>query len=165
MHVTSILWKEHQTRARTKADPIIVFTTESVNIVRERHEFINNATLRQGFPFPLNFVTNSKDVTPDTGFAKSRPRVNFTADEAMLSAISSLKAQMATRVTIGNCCSNFHTLLGDFLAEGLGATTENTFACLQEMKDPEYQVCCGWFRGCKERRAEALRNRSLTMAA
>jgi hypothetical protein len=66
----------------------------------------------------------------------------------MLSAISSLKAQLLPRITIGNCCSNFHTLLNDFLSEGCGAASDNTFLCLQENEDPILRVCCGWHKKC-----------------
>ena len=48
-------------------------------------------------------------------------------DANMLSSMSSLKAQLLPRLSIGNCCSNFHTLLSDFLVEGCGAASENTF--------------------------------------
>jgi hypothetical protein len=66
----------------------------------------------------------------------------------MLSAMSSLKAQLLPRITIGNCCSNFHALLNDFLSEGCGAASENRFLCLQEYEDPALRVCCGWHKQC-----------------
>jgi hypothetical protein len=67
----------------------------------------------------------------------------------MISALSSLKAQLLPRVSIGNCCSNFHVLLNDFLSEGCGAASTNTFRCIQESDDPLLVICCGWHHDCK----------------
>lgn len=78
------------------------------------------------------------------------------ADTIMISALSSLKAQLLPRLSIGNCCSNFHILLNDFLFEGCGAASFNTFHCIQETEDPLLKVCCGWHRDCQERKKELL---------
>ena len=83
------------------------------------------------------------------------------ADEVMVSALSSFKAQLLPRVSIGNCCSNFHVLLNDFLSEGCGAARDNTFVCLQEYDDPLLRVCCGWHPECKEEKKQLLLDMSL----
>ena len=71
-------------------------------------------------------------------------------DANMLSSMSSLKAQLLPRLSIGNCCSNFHTLLSDFLVEGCGAASDNAFTCLQEYDgDPLLRVCCSWHKECR----------------
>jgi hypothetical protein len=126
-------------------------------MVKEQKEFEKNATLQQDFPFRFKFLTNNFDVTPDSGFVKDiQQTMNFTADDSMLSAVTSLKFQLLPRVSLGNCCSNFHVLLNDFLVEGLGAASENSFKCFQEFTDPRLKICCGWHKECKKDRAEAL---------
>ena len=126
-------------------------------MVKEQKEFEKNVTLQQDFPFHFKFLTNNFDVTPDSGFVKDiQQTMNFTADDSMLSAVTSLKFQLLPRVSLGNCCSNFHVLLNDFLVEGLGAASENSFKCFQEFEDPRLKICCGWHKECKKARAEAL---------
>jgi len=66
----------------------------------------------------------------------------------MLSSISSLKLQLMARVSIGNCCSNFHAMLSDLMLAGCGAASDNKFMCLQEYDDPLLRVCCGWHKQC-----------------
>lgn len=78
----------------------------------------------------------------------------------MLSAMSSLKAQLLPRISIGNCCSNFHVLLNDLLSEGCGAASDNKFLCLQEYDDPALRVCCGWHSDCKQQKADFLKSRA-----
>jgi hypothetical protein len=158
MRGTTQLWQEHQNRTGIdRPNPAVVFTSEAKGMVREQREFATNATLQQDFPLRFQFLTNNFDVTPDTGFVKEIKRtMTYTADESMLSAVTSLKFQLLPRVSLGNCCSNFHVLLNDFLVEGLGAASENSFQCLQEFKDPRLKICCGWHHECKKVRAAAL---------
>ncbi len=78
------------------------------------------------------------------------------ADAIMISALSSLKAQLLPRLSIGNCCSNFHILINDFLFEGCGAASSSTFHCIQETEDPLLMVCCGWHHDCHLRKKELL---------
>jgi len=151
------LWKEYHNTTNTNSDPVVVFTSEATKMVQEQQEFASNTTLHDDFSFRFSFLTNHKDVTPDSGFVQDiRKLTNFTADESMLSAVTSLKFQLLPRVSLGNCCSNFHVLLSDFLMEGLGAASDNGFHCLQEFDDPRLKVCCGWHKQCKKDRAQAL---------
>jgi hypothetical protein len=159
MQGTTQLWQEHQnTTGMNRPNPAVVFTSEAKGMVQEQKEFATNATLQQDFPFRFQFFTNNFDVTPDTGFVQDnkKTKMSFTADESMLSAVTSLKFQLLPRVSLGNCCSNFHVLLNDFLVEGLGAASENSFKCLQEFKDPRLKICCGWHHECKKKRAAQL---------
>jgi hypothetical protein len=64
-----------------------------------------------------------------------------------------------------NCCSNFHVLLADLLAAGCGAASEHALHCLQEHPDPQYQVCCGWFPKCKEKKRLAIEQMELATTA
>lgn len=184
MQVTSALWQNHIENGEKKlstVDPTVVFTTESTSVVKEQQSFVADNG-EANFPFKFEFITNTKDVTPDSGFMKdigerkisivsnNFSKINYLrrttfylhallslvynkdvisdADSIMLSAMSSLKAQLLPRITIGNCCSNFHTLLNDFLSEGCGAASDNKFLCLQEYEDPRLRVCCGWHKKC-----------------
>lgn len=112
--------------------------------------------------YNFQFLLNTHDVTPDTGFIAHMHRTHPTiqADDAMLSSISSFQAQLMTRVTLGNCCSHYHHLLNDFLQEGCGAASDNAFMCLQESQDPTLRVCCAWHTNCirKYKNRSGLRN-------
>jgi hypothetical protein len=122
-------------------------------MVHEHRAFVSNVTAQSSLPYKFHVLSNERDVTPNTGFvlsATDKQNATFTADEALLSAMSSLKLQLLARVTVGNCCSNFHVLLADFLAGGCGSANINAFHCLQEHDDPNFRVCCGWFKNCVE---------------
>jgi len=146
----------------------IVVTSESRQIFRELQDYAARMSnyssaepLSDSDAFRARFVTNHRDIAQDTGYLEDviGPRSNvskslITADEAMVSALSSLKAQLQTRVTIGNCCSNFHLLLKDLLDEGCGSAVENSFQCLQDHEDEAFRVCCAWDKSprCQTRR-------------
>ena len=92
----------------------------------------------------------SQHLSPSSVWLKRGMGMAADPDANMLSSMSSLKAQLLPRLSIGNCCSNFHTLLNDFLLEGCGAASENTFTCLQEYNgDPLLRVCCSWHKECR----------------
>ena len=126
----------------TESSGSILFTSEASEMVQAQREYRSNRT----------FVTNTRDITPDTGFL-SKSKID--TDEAMLSAMASLQLQLHGHVTVGNCCSNFHVLLADLLMEGCGV--ENTFLCLQENEDMALRICCGWQAECKAARAAFLK--------
>ena len=136
-------WKEHLNSTGTEMDnpidPTIVFTTESKNIVREYLNFSkSNETLTS---IPFSFITNKHDVTPDSG-ALFQLNESVVADNAMLSSISTLQLQLATRISVVNCCSAFHRVIASFLLEGAGAASASKIHCLQEEQDPELRICC-----------------------
>lgn len=140
--------------------PTIIFTSESNDMVREQHEFIaklsdRNSSISSEFT-SFRIVSNTLDVTQDTGQVKNKPSNNISADSAMLSALSSLKFQLLARVTLGNCCSNFHVLLADLLAAGCGAARTNNFYCMQENEDPNLRICCGWQKWCFAAKQQAI---------
>jgi hypothetical protein len=72
MQVTSALWQKHteqDTGSSNRIDPTVVFTTEATSMVKEQQAFVaQNGESK--FPFKFDFVTNTKDVTPDSGFMK-----------------------------------------------------------------------------------------------
>lgn len=159
------LWSKHVGGVNTPPSPMsVIVTSESKQVLREQANYsFHQPSSLHADSFPIRFVTNHLDVFQDTGYLKDVINTNiapFTADQAMLSAISSLKLQLLTRVTLGNCCSNFHLLLKDLLDTGCGATIENSFQCLQDDENPEFRVCCAWDRSplCQARRKQRKEN-------
>ena len=69
MQVTSNLWQKHIEATGQKVDPTVVFTTEATGMVKEQQSFVAENGQRK-YPFKFNFVTNTEDVTPDSGFMK-----------------------------------------------------------------------------------------------
>jgi hypothetical protein len=145
----------------------VLLTSESRNVFREQKEFLQNTALRDATsPFAFRIITNSEgDAHPikDNWRDHSPLLLNFTADQNMIAALSSLQIQLLAKYTIGNCCSNFHQLLFDFLKAGCGkvsaATTTTTTIisgqgaeCLQSNENPELRLCCGRIElpHCKE---------------
>jgi hypothetical protein len=163
MRVASKMWKRHGpstaiSNVDVDADPSIVFTTESTAMQEEQRLFATNTSARSRYP-AFQFVTNSHDVTPDSGRFRDVAK-NVSADEAMLSAFSSLQLQLTARVSIGNCCSNFHRMLQDYLIEGCGAASDSYFHCLQEDDDPELRVCCFKSKSCIATRQRQIMERN-----
>ena len=154
MEAGSEVWTRHLNTTSISMprmmDATVVFTTESKAIRQEQREFVSNASAAESFPFQFRFVANKHDVTPDTGYLPNRPNEDgMTADQAMLSSISSFQAQLMARATVGNCCSHYHHLLNDALSEGCGAARDNLYMCLQESDNPMLRVCCAWHPNCK----------------
>jgi len=155
MEAAAEAWSRHQNssdwiHSDGGIHPTIVFTTESRAIVSAQQSYVKSAADSDLVDF--RFLTNPFDVTPDTGFFADASRSgNLTADEAMVSSLSSLQTQLLARTTVGNCCSHYHHLLNDFLSEGCGATEENDYMCLQESSNPELRVCCAWHSDCNRK--------------
>ena len=102
-------------------------------------------------------IANDKDVAQGTGNPKEYNKMtlrNVSADDIMLSTMTSLNMQLMAAHTVGNCCSNFHKLMIEFLSHGCGAAPRNKFDCLQDNENPEFRLCCQWSRNkeCKVRR-------------
>jgi hypothetical protein len=147
MHKTEFL-KSHSDQNKTKQNDLstsIIVTSEAPNVHKAQVDF-----QRQGFhknlSFPFEFVNNGFDLHQGSGNPsdlKSR-QANMTSDDIMLSSISTLKVQLHARYTVGNCCSNFHLLLFDFLKGGCGASKNQKAECLQDSELPEFRLCCEW---------------------
>jgi hypothetical protein len=155
------LWDSTFGKSKSKRRDVVL-TTESQQIANEQQLFASGSS-------SIRFITNHLDVTQDTGyfevnFAAANNASQATPDAIMLSALSSLKLQLKSRVTLGNCCSNFHLLLKDLLSAGCGGSPENTFQCLQRHQNPAYRICCAWDKSveCQARRVE---NATLSTAA
>ena len=141
-------WKEGKGRH-------IILTSESMEILQARHRY--NAD--ESFPFTL--IANNNDVAQGTGNPIEYKKMarNVTADDIMLSTMSSLSMQLMATWTVGNCCSNFHKLIMEFLSRGCGAAQKNYFECLQDNENPEFRLCCQWSRNqeCKDKRMDLAR--------
>ena len=123
-------------------------TTEDKALFTQRLEYnISSSSSSTGYHFPLEFVVNENDSFQSTG---NTAVFRDAADDIMLSSLIALKMQFHAAVVYGNCCSNFHLLLFDFLREGCGLATK--VKCLQETTD--YNVCCSWTRSAA---CEAIR--------
>ena len=162
MKVMTVIWRKKLGATHNTTN--IILTTESQSVMDEMRNF--DADLKQTVPFSYRFITNEQDVMQGTGLAKSFESGNITADDVMLSSVAALKLQLMARYTVGNCCSNFHILLFDFLRDGCGssqATVATT--CLQEMEEPEFRVCCSWDKSeeCRAKRQEADKQLSTIM--
>jgi hypothetical protein len=149
----SELWMEHQKHNNQSAHETrwtnVVVTSESKEVVQKisERDFSAKTTLENNLFDHVRLITNPHDITQDTGyFGDIHSEISgFSRDEAMISAMSSLKAQLSTRVALGNCCSNFHLLMKDLFDIGCGAFDEqNSFQCLQDHKNPDFRVCCSW---------------------
>jgi hypothetical protein len=76
MQVASDMWQKHAKKSGLQIDPTVVFTTEATSMVEEQKAFVaQNQTQR--YPFNFEFVTNTKDVTPDSGFMKEIGKVSL----------------------------------------------------------------------------------------
>ena len=123
----------------------IIVTSESAQVQEEQQLYLKGDSVNES-PMPFQFVNNDFDLHQGTGNPEMMTSrvTNATHDEFMLSAISSLKLQLHARYTVGNCCSNFHLLLFDFLEEGCGPAKDQKAECMQENEDPEFRLCCRW---------------------
>ena len=154
MQIARNLSLKNKTKSRQIAEEEmrnIILTSESKEMLQARHRY--NAD--ENFPFTL--IANDKDVAQGTGNPREYNKMNsrnITADDIMLSTMSSLNMQLMAAHTVGNCCSNFHKLMMEFLSRGCGAAPRNKFECLQENKNPEFRLCCQWSSNqeCKDKR-------------
>lgn len=121
----------------------VLVTSELPNIMELANNFSANDMYLKKLPFHPIWITNTNDVHQGNGSTK-RPILSHgaTADDIMLSILSSFKLQMNAASTVGNCCSNFHQTLFHLLRGGCGLHIENKGQCLQDRNESIYQLCC-----------------------
>lgn len=150
MKLAKLLWKD----ALKSPDQLasLVLTTEDTRIMSAREEYEGSES------FPFRFIVNTNDTLQGNG---NPGHFGNQADHVMLSSLVSLKLQLRTKFVVGNCCSNFHLVLFDFLHEGCGTVARVKPMCLQEHQDPEYFLCCKWTRTefCNDQRAKRKQER------
>ena len=132
----------------------IMLTSEAKGILKQGAEWNQQSQPTPDWQrAPLHFLHNDRDIAQGTGFMMRTPLEQ--RDEIMLSSLSSFRAQLTHRVVLGNCCSNWHKLMGMVLQAGCGRHWDAEFTCLQQHPDPQFRLCCGWTNTqfCQDRRA------------
>ena len=136
----------------------IILTSESLDVLEAKKAFHQeNSTSRQNLSFPFRFITNSFDVLQNTGNPSKMSSEENNMEDIILSTLTSLKMQFYAKYSVGNCCSNHHLLLFDFLAAGCGAgATDHVANCMQDHEEEKFRICCGWTKTdeCLSRRME-----------
>ena len=140
-HHVAMKKKVHQSRMKAS----IIITSEANDIYKSQKIYQDQGS-QVNISFPYQFINNRFDIQQGTGNPNKIKDIseNITLDDLMLSSISSLKVQLYARYSFGNCCSNFHLLLFDFLRGGCGAAEEQVAECLQDNADPVFRLCCQW---------------------
>jgi hypothetical protein len=150
MELAMYTWKES---LPNEDKPHVIVTSESKEIYSRLRDVM--ADPEQSARYPLRFVLNDGDVQPGSGRFREG-KANVTADDGMVSAMSTLQLQLGSGVVRANCCSRFHRLMGDFLSVGAGATVETDFQCLDKFGDPRFRICCWKKAGCLNQRNNAI---------
>jgi len=103
-HMKAVGLAKYRLPIKYTSGETILFTSESVEMTNEQKAYSKNSSDR--------FLVNFRDVTPGSGLiSEVLDTGRFTADESMIAALSTLSFQMNARVSVLNCCSNFHMLL------------------------------------------------------
>jgi hypothetical protein len=115
----------------------ILLTSEDPSVFSLRLSYANNMS------FPFDFVVNDMDKPQGHG----SPIGYYDADAVMISSLTVLKLQMQADVLLVNCCSQFHSMLRDFVQEGCGDNPAKHYECLDQMEDVRFRICCGTNKG------------------
>ncbi|KAG7357533.1 hypothetical protein IV203_002221 [Nitzschia inconspicua] len=122
------------------SEPVhLVLTSEEDTIMEQGKSYHENTT------FPFTFVVNDKDPMQGSGFA-SDLKEHHSADFVIVSSLLAIKMQLQAKHLIGNCCSNFHMLMVDFIRSSAGVVPNATFECLRDNEEQRFRMCCF---GCK----------------
>ena len=134
----------------------IIVTSEAAQVRDEMATYLKNERHLEELPFTARFISNAYDLHQGTG-NPARTSAKLSMDDVMLSAVSSLQLQLQAKYTVGNCCSNFHNLLFDFLRDGCGAARHQIAECMQDHEDPLFRLCCRWSKNkeCMAKRANS----------
>lgn len=147
---------------QSAVDASIVLTTEAKAIYDAQEQY-ESLGMGRNLSFSFKFIKNAMDVQQDTGDPKFLKL--FNKEEIILSSLASLQMQLRTSYSVGNCCSNFHLLIRDYLTDGCGASHEHVAQCMQDHDDPRFRLCCAWDKRdeCKTKkdRAEATKNETM----
>eukprot|EP00977_Amphora_coffeiformis_P002669 scaffold516_cov175-Amphora_coffeaeformis.AAC.8 len=140
LQATQEWWLQQCPNTTDKAKIRVLVTTESTDVQEQERTWI-------GRPFPalwerLDFAIdmNPYDVTQNTGLVRTFVSNDTTADQVMLSALSSLRAQLSHRFVLGNCCSNFHRLMQILVRNGCTTDWDSKFVCLQDHPNESFRL-------------------------
>lgn len=135
----------------------IMVTTESTKVLQQKRNWTRSLQKPSWQKLDLELGHNMYDVTQDTGLIRTLTKTSpytTSADDVMVSVVSSLRAQLLHhRVVLGNCCSNFHRLMQIYVRNGCSSNWDAEFVCLQDHPDEEFRLCCAWDKAerCLER--------------
>jgi hypothetical protein len=133
-------------------NPSVIVTSEDKTVYQKLRNLIDDP--KQSPRYPVRFIMNDEDSQPGSG--RFRAKDNITADDGMVAALSTLQLQLGSGVVRANCCSKFHTIMGEFLSIGGGGTIANDFQCLDHYEDPRFRICCWKSDGCIRQRNKDL---------
>lgn len=138
MELMLLKWQTYGSRGKVGT---ILLTSEDPTILSLRLLYTQNSS------FPLEFAVLPHDTQQGTG----RPRYyRDKADAVMIASLTAIKLQLKANVLVGNCCSNFHTIIFDLVREGCGADPFSHHLCLNDeldMEDTTFRICCGRRKG------------------
>mmetsp|Transcript_14085 Transcript_14085/g.33848 ORF Transcript_14085/g.33848 Transcript_14085/m.33848 type:complete len:582 (+) Transcript_14085:323-2068(+) len=152
MELTLETWKQE---LPNESKPHVIVTSESEYIYTRLREIMKEG--EGSTMYPLRFILNDGDVQPGSGrFREQKDKPNVTADDGMISALSTLQLQLGSGIIRANCCSKFHSMMGDIVSVGGGAALETDFQCLHSFEDPRFRICCWKTGACVDKRKKDL---------
>ena len=154
VHAAHDWWLHKWPESTNKSKVPVVVTTESKAVLEQERAWLNRSSQAPWEHLRFDFVHNSFDVTQNMGLVRSVAENHTTADQVMLSSLSSLRAQLLNRVVLGNCCSNFHRLMQILIRNGCSNDWQSEFVCLQHHPTESFRLCCAWDKSetCRQKR-------------
>ena len=122
----------------------VLVTTESTDVLQQKLSWTKRQSAAPWEQLSFEMLHNPHDVTQDTGLVRAVKSDRLTADQVMLSSLSSLRAQLMHRIVLGNCCSNFHRLIQILVRSGCSSHWDAEFVCLQHHPVETFRLCCAW---------------------
>jgi hypothetical protein len=82
MTVTGEMWQTHMNKTGIQfTEPTVVFTTEATGMVQEQQSFVSENRQIPGYPFfNFKYITNTHDVSPNSGFMKDIGKFHFESN-------------------------------------------------------------------------------------
>lgn len=120
----------------SETDPYIILTTEDRKIFDSLEEFEKKGETN------LKFFVNREDVMQGSGVREGMGDASMEA--VHFSSIVAIKLQLHSTLTFGNCCSNWHNVVFDFINSGCSYHAEGYSLCFQEDSNPKFHMCCNW---------------------
>ena len=133
-------WLQQWPDTTNKAKIRVLVTSESTDVTEQERAWISRPSPASWERLDFSIDMNPYDVTQNTGLIRTFVSNDTTADQVMLSALSSLRAQLSHHVVIGNCCSNFHRLMQILVRNGCTTDWDSRFVCLQDHPNESYRL-------------------------
>lgn len=152
------VWNRTSTFSNSNDRVQLVLTSEEASVMQQRTSYEQNSS------FPFAFVVNENDPMQGSGFARDLTE-DDSADFIIVSTLLVIKMQLQTKHIIGNCCSNFHKVIHDFIESGAGLVRNATFECLRDNEEQRFRMCCGTGEDLKCRPGDAGYSQNETSAS